>query len=280
MKTWSIPAKTFLLGEYAVLKEGPALILTTTPCFQVSLTEEPGLQGIHPESPAGRYWADMGREDGLSFNDPFQGIGGMGASSAQFIGAYLATHETTFSPDRGALLDAYFKYAWNGEGLKPSGYDVLAQSSLGCVYINKANKILETYLWPFPDLDFILIHTGQKLATHNHLQTVSLPSDMTDLSQIVEHGREALKTANSEHIIKAVNHYAHALQAYDLVAEHTKKLLNELSVQPEILAAKGCGALGSDVIFLLVAKDARDCVYNYLIAKGIRILATADNFYR
>ena len=52
--TWSIPAKTFLVGEYAALKEQSAILLTTTPCFELRLTSQPGLHGIHPQSPAGR----------------------------------------------------------------------------------------------------------------------------------------------------------------------------------------------------------------------------------
>ena len=53
---WFIPAKTFLLGEYAALAEASAIILTTTPCFELSLSSKKGLSGIHPKSPAGLWW--------------------------------------------------------------------------------------------------------------------------------------------------------------------------------------------------------------------------------
>ena len=49
---WTIPAKTFLMGEYAALAGESALLLTTTPHFELSLTDNPGLHGIHPDSPA------------------------------------------------------------------------------------------------------------------------------------------------------------------------------------------------------------------------------------
>ncbi|WP_229776915.1 hypothetical protein, partial [Alicyclobacillus cellulosilyticus] len=120
---WSIPAKTFLLGEYAVLANGPALILTTSPCFKISMVAESSLSGIHPESPAGKYWTNCKQAKGLSFYDPYHGLGGMGASSAQFIGAYLASLTDSEPVHVSSLLETYFNYAWNGKGLCPSGYD-------------------------------------------------------------------------------------------------------------------------------------------------------------
>nr|WP_256594408.1 hypothetical protein [Legionella pneumophila] len=53
---WQIPAKTFLLGEYAAIAGEPAILLTTSPCFTLTLTENAKLEGIHPESPAGLWW--------------------------------------------------------------------------------------------------------------------------------------------------------------------------------------------------------------------------------
>ena len=37
MITWKIPAKTFLVGEYAALTGACAIVLTTKPCFSFSL---------------------------------------------------------------------------------------------------------------------------------------------------------------------------------------------------------------------------------------------------
>ncbi len=89
---WLIPAKTFLLGEYAALAGQSAVLLTTSPCFELSLSKEAGLHGIHPDSPAGRWWKENAQSEvGLQWHDPYQGCGGLGASSAQFLGAYLAS---------------------------------------------------------------------------------------------------------------------------------------------------------------------------------------------
>ena len=34
---WSIPAKTFILGEYAAIAQRSAILVTTTPYFEVKL---------------------------------------------------------------------------------------------------------------------------------------------------------------------------------------------------------------------------------------------------
>ena len=53
---WCIPAKTFLLGEYVAIVGGAAIILTTTPGFEVRLVDTGDVTGIHPSSPAGLFW--------------------------------------------------------------------------------------------------------------------------------------------------------------------------------------------------------------------------------
>src|SRR3990167_4806167 len=105
---FQIPAKTFLLGEYVALQGGPAMILTTTPCFEVGVGDLE-IQAIHPDSPAGLCWRDSGIPGELFWYDPYEGIGGLGASSAAFLGAYLCSvsnHQQSLNQD--ALLAAYW----------------------------------------------------------------------------------------------------------------------------------------------------------------------------
>src|SRR4051794_11791453 len=92
MVTYSIAGKVFILGEYAVLGGLPALVGTVSPRFKMFLSQTQDF--IHPDSPLGRLqsWAKkMGLPDlGFRFEDPFEGRGGFGASTAQFAMAYLA----------------------------------------------------------------------------------------------------------------------------------------------------------------------------------------------
>jgi mevalonate kinase len=279
--SWFIPAKTFVLGEYAALTGNPALLVTTTPYFELAMTAKKELQGIHPQSPAGRFWTDAGSDKGLNFTDPYNGLGGMGASSAQFIGAYLASISLSGKPySQKELMDNYFNYAWSGAGLRPSGYDLLAQLSNGCVYINQNDSLCHSYDWPFSDMAFILLHTGEKLATHHHLQETILPDDITALSRIVKSAKNAFDMASSQALINDVNNYAKMLAQYGLVAEHSKSLLAWLNSQEEVFAAKGCGAMGADVLLLLVQDKACISFCNKLASQGFNILATSNNLYR
>lgn len=277
---WLIPAKTFLLGEYAALAGGPAIILTTLPCFEFTLTKHLGLEGIHPLSPAGKYWTDLQiKAWGLQGNNPYKKEG-IGSSSAQFLAVYLSDcFLKNKRPRQEELLEYYFNYAWQGEGLRPSGYDLLAQTQQGCVYLNRKQGLNRYYQWPFEDIVFILIHSGNKLPTHTHLQALCFSDQVEDLTKLVEDGRQAFERVDSGQLITAINDYYQALCALNLVAEQTQQHIATFQQQPGILAAKGCGAMGADV-FLLLVKTAELVTFQYdLTVAGWSILATSRQLY-
>lgn len=276
----NIPAKTFLLGEYVALQGGPAILITTEPCFEIGVSTRNNTN-IHPDSPAGRFWAAMGMEPPLTCFDPYQGIGGLGASSAQFLGAYFlycAQHQQL--PTRESLLDAYWQASFvPGRGMRPSGYDVLAQADGGCVYLHRNEAHYARYDWPFDDMAFVLLHTGQKLATHTHLESLVLPKIEAVLTPLVALGQKAFDEKNSAFLIEAVNAYAKQLQALDLVAPQTRDLLKIFRAHPDILAMKGCGAMGADVMLALVPLEALDTMTTDFAEQGLRVLATSRALY-
>ncbi|MCE0724330.1 MULTISPECIES: hypothetical protein [Legionella] len=277
---WSIPAKTFLLGEYAALAEASALLLMTAPCFELTLTTQEKLAGIHPESPAGLWWLQQNSGQGLLWHDPYAGRGGLGASSAQFLASYLAgCFVNNTLPDLNKMLSAYYKSSWFGKGLRPSGYDVIAQSQQGCVYINKQQKTIKSYNWPFKDLSFFLIHTGMKLATHHHLQDSALPDQIDYLSFLVDEAKQAFEKIDSKKLITAINSYHQKLAELNLVAEHSLKFISEFKQYPEILAIKGCGALGADVLLLITSADKGAILADKLKIQSWTILATEKDLY-
>ena len=95
----------------------------------------------------------------------------------------LKSYVTETYLDDSELLSKYVSLAWNGQGSPPSGADLIAQRHGGLCFYHKAARKLEVLAWPFSDLSFGLIHTGNKLATHAHLQT--LPSmDGSKLGEI------------------------------------------------------------------------------------------------
>lgn len=283
---WTIPAKTFFLGEYAALAEASAIILTTNPCFELTLSSstEHTTSKIHPQSPAGIWWEEhrsLRINRHLIWEDPYQGCGGLGASSAQFLSTYLATcfiQET--KPTLGHMLNAYYHCAWQGKGIRPSGYDVLAQSQEGCVYINKQNKQIQSFNWPFKDLSLFLIHTGLKLATHHHLQNLSpLPHAIHELSALVDEAKQAFELVDSQKIIWAINCYHQKLAEFNLIAQHSLTLIDRLKAYAEIVAMKGCGALGADVLLIITLEKDALKLCEQLKKLNLNVLATEKNIY-
>ncbi|QMT60816.1 hypothetical protein [Legionella sp. PC997] len=277
---WLIPAKTFLLGEYAAVAQASAFLITTAPCFELTFTKQENHSGIHPESPAGLWWQQQNLEQNLVWKDPYAGRGGLGASSAQFLASYLAgCFIKNTIPNLDQMLKAYYASSWTGKGLRPSGYDVMAQSQQGCVYINKQHNIMKSYDWPFHDLSFFLIHTGVKLATHHHLQATDLPDQIDYLSLLVDEAKQAFEHTNSQKLIRTINLYHQKLAELNLVAEHSLKIISEFKQEPEILAIKGCGALGADVLLLISATKNAQSLANKLKMHHWTVLATEKNIY-
>lgn len=252
---WSIPAKTFLLGEYAALAEQGAILLTTEPCFELSLVEEPGLHGIHPASPAGRFWAQSPVLSpwGIQWFDPYAGMGGFGASSAQFVGLYrAATTLMAQSVDPEQLLAIYNTHTHTSHGLSPSGYDVLAQLQWGCVYIHRQQGVYQSYSWPFTDIRPILVHTRHKITTHQHLSSLHTIPNLHELCIWVASAKTAMDQNDAQRFIESIRAYHHALQQQQWVALHTLRLIDTLYALPGVHAIKGCGAMGADVVLLIV----------------------------
>ena len=279
LKKWTIPSKTFLLGEYAALADKGAILLTTHPCFEVTLTESTGLQGIHPDSPAGLWWSKARlNQYGLHWHDPLNHCGGMGASSAQFLGAYFATsYINGIIPTQADMLEAYWQCAWQGQGLRPSGYDVIAQSLSGCVSINRRENQCDVFPWSFSDLAFIIVHTGHKLATHHHLEETTLWDDVNQLDAIVTQAKHAFRSLDSQILVDAVNAYHHALVAMNRVEKNTLTLMTQLKGLPGLLAMKGCGAMGADVIILITTTLSAPAIQAHLTTMQLNTIATNAN---
>ena len=253
----NLPSKTFLLGEYLVLQGGPCLIATSEPYFQMQIfADKISHNPFHPDSPAGKYYQDnidKFHKQRIEFLDPHQGQGGFGASSAQFAGLYAYLNNLTtpiiFS-DVKNLLATYHQYAYSGQGIKPSGADVIAQLTGNYCFYDPQNTILTSYEWPFSDIQNQFIHTGFKVATHEHLATCHT-HDFSNLEPIVRQGMQAWLNSDSKPFIKSITDYQSALSQLGLSYSGTESLLEEYKNNPSILAAKGCGALGADVLLLL-----------------------------
>lgn len=290
----TVPSKTFLLGEYLALAGGPSLILNTQPRFECNVIAKKNLknQGIETSSPAGKYLtlnSGFFANYSLDFKDPHQGKGGLGCSSAQFamlsiFKEVVIKKNACFPCDHSSikklinipfLLTAYRQVAWDGNGIPPSGADVIGQLFGGITYFDLANNSVEVYKWPFTDIDCFIIKTDTKLPTHEHLRTLKSFSSKC-LSNILNNAKHAFETTDATKFIDCVNDYYNELEKLNFVAKQTQALLSTLRNYDECLAAKGCGALGADVILVITEKNNINWLTEWLQTHNLTLISSSN----
>lgn len=278
---YSVPAKTFLLGEYVVTKGGPALLLGTAPRFILNVLPHTDRKQdfdktFHPDSPAGkliRSNTNFYQQFDLNFIDPYLGIGGLGASSAQFALLFAMQMQVTdiTSSFLEKALNTYRDLAWDQTGTAPSGADVIAQLTGGLCFYHSDKKIIDKLSWPFSTMDLCLIHTGNKISTHTYLKDL-VNIDTCHMGDVVEDAILGLKTRDRELFIRSINTYGELLQTKNWVAATTILLLEKIGTQQGVLAAKGCGAMGADIIFVLLEKKSRGTFTRWCSEQKIHIM--------
>jgi mevalonate kinase len=278
----SAPSKTFLTGEYAVLAGAPALIINTQPRFElvaqkVGLVRDEAILGIPPDSPADR-WLKQ-REPllqgwSLDFKDPHKGRGGFGASSAQFLlvhafTTYLQRSFEHWDEDAGDLWNDYQTLT----KFSGSGADVLAQLSGGIARTELKPVETEAEDWPYPEIGFMILRTGKKVATHEHLRSVDR-SKLTPLLPMAVSCYEAFDTEPSETFLSHVARYAKTLRELELQAPETLKMLSKFEAEEWCLVSKGCGAYGADTGIVFYPSESRREVMQFARTQGVEIAAT------
>ncbi len=268
-----VPSKTFMVGEYLALKGGPAALVLTKPSFSIDASKT-----LHPDCMAARFWKEKTKSIcNWGLNDPYAGKGGLGASSAEFLIAY---HRIFGGFDNlEHVHQTYLDFSEKKAKNKPSGYDVLAQTTQECAIVESNPLKLASLSWSFSELAFILIHTGKKLKTHEHLQQGLEVSNWKMMAQTTEQTIYGLEYRDADAFVKGLQGFSSCLSDAGLVAEHTKHLLSACQ-EKSILAAKGCGAFGADVLFLVVEKEYKEQLLEKLYRQSYDVLATeADMFF-
>ncbi|MCC7403721.1 MAG: hypothetical protein IT288_04915 [Bdellovibrionales bacterium] len=258
----SAPGKTFLIGEYAVLNGGEAWLCATGPRFELEIEVGRGgsCEGIHPSSPAGRWMrqqSSLFQTSCLRFVDPHSGKGGLGASSAQFLMvcawsllAEVPINEWPSVIHPQKIWQAYRAMASEGQGPTPSGADVMAQWMGGLTQFQSQPFALHSHSWPFAHLGFSLFRTSQKVATHQHLASLQgsfygeLKSSLAQTSVAIQRGEES-------YFIEGIRKYGCKLQELGLLHPQVEPMVESLRQESRVLAVKGCGALGADILLVL-----------------------------
>jgi mevalonate kinase len=281
----SVPSKTFLLGEYGVLQNGGGLLVNTSPRFVIKAEKAVGQcahSGIPVNSPAHKFLLankETMNKLNIEFLDPHFGKGGFGASSAQFVllyalseivrGGQLAMGKSTFS-DIHSTYSEYSKIEGNAQ---PSGIDVISQLLGELAWVQPNEGHFHQCKWWFADIGFVVIRTGNKLATHKHLTEIK-DLDFSKLKSIAQSGYQAVVDQNAAKFVEAIVDAATALEEAELVLPRTKDLLQEIEGLDSVLAAKGCGAMGADTILAIVKRGSGLDVRNWCESAGCDIVSS------
>jgi mevalonate kinase len=269
MFSLSVPSKTFLAGEYSALFGGPALLINTSPRFVLKASLSIGLQsqrvGLSQAGPAAVLLENPAFKDyDLQFIDPHNNRGGLGGSSAQFALLHAFLNWLKFEPTRwDKTLKCYRAIAKSSESYTPSGYDVVSQMIGKLAFVHMATNRVEQLDWPFKDIEAVLIRGPLKVATYKHLEDLRL-NDTAELVKRSSSVYEAVKNAAVEDFVRSIRDFNEILNDEGLVAPESSEVQKLLSSRSEVLAVKGCGALGADIIMAVVVKAQLGEFSNFL----------------
>lgn len=256
MIKYAIPSKTFIIGEYLALQGYCAILLTHEPYFEWTYCRSHRLRyhGIMPQSPAGKllnqYHGHLPYH--INFYDPYDGRGGFGASSAQFVGAVMMLQALNLMPkcnNPWDLMPLYWQMATCG-AVKPSGYDVIAQMQKKCGLwsCSGMHQAIHPVQWPWDNLGLTLLATGHKQSTHEHLSRVVLSDHDDVLFKSSIYGYHALLSGHAFGFARALSTWQNQLDLRGWLSLKTKPIIQALHHHQAIYAVKGCGAMGSDVL--------------------------------
>jgi mevalonate kinase len=252
----SLPSKTFLLGEYLALSKGPSLVVATEPRFEFKFRVGDFLKTIHAQSPAGLFYQKCQKDVGpmqMEMTKPANILGGFGASTAQYIALWL--YSKAVKKKQPLDMNAQFvEECWQDyrelfPQAPPSGADLINQLCGGLTIWDPQKKDVQKMDWPFADLKLYLLKTSHKIKTHEHLAAMDPSTIPTDaLSEIMKNALQAFKEKNSVQFLRQTIAYTEALYRAGLQSPETMALISKIATRPNVLCARGCGALGADVI--------------------------------
>lgn len=261
-KTYRVPSKTFIVGEYNVIYGGNGVLLATKPDFLVNIV------GNQFHKPIDYLDFSENRED-IKISG---GEAGFGSSSAGFLSLYKFVNG---SIDLSKMLLFYKSIATSK--IKPSGADIVTQL-LGKITLFAGSKS-STLNWDFSNYEILIFKTKTKIQTYKHLNSdFNLTSqDLLLLQEEVGKVIDGINYCNIENLSNGINNYQKILLKKNLVSEQTQNIMDEVSKINEVIAFKGCGALCNDAIITLNLKMNSDIIVKKLRELGLRYIASTGD---
>ena len=97
-----------------------------------------------------------------------------------------------------------------------------------------------------------------------------------DLIPLVLDAYQALRAAHLSNFISALGEYADIQKKVGLLAMTTQDLLQTITKKKGVLFAKGCGALGADVILVLLDRNRSLNFVSSMQRRGLRVVAVGN----
>ena len=238
----SLPSKTFLIGEYAVLNKGAAIILNTKPRFEM--------------------------QNG-KFCDPHHSKGGFGASSAAWI-----FKNKIFDKNPKTIISKYVKDTWSGVGIPPSGVDVISQMVGKVFSIDLSSMKITSDDWNF--YDFFIVRTGNKIPTYKHLEQLD---NVDQFGNLTELSRKALALfiKKDKKFFEYLKQFDQELARLNLCLNESAKLKKKIMKMDGVVYTRACGAMGADTIIVFILPDKNTTVEKELLKLNLDIVATQND---
>jgi mevalonate kinase len=248
----SIPGKIFIAGEYAALRGGSALTVATKPCF-VWDSNSNGSTQFHPASPAGLLSLKVLPG---TIQDPYLRLGGMGFSTAEFLLQRLSDEKAVWNSSLETVLPIWNQYRdlQKNQKIIPSGVDLITQMLGGYVTSHMDQKKVRHGTWPFENLSWFVFLTGNKLKTHAHLETDVMEKIDQECLKLSTAVNSAFEKSQEDLFVQSMRVWRQWLKSQGLEVDNTTKLIETIESTCPVLMAKGCGAMGSDAVFVLFDK--------------------------
>lgn len=281
--TLQVPGKTFLVGEYSVLAEGLSLGIATKPYFiftDSEFTAQPDTYLTHPDSAAGLFLKSGPDHQRLPpIVNPYQ-VGGFGLSTAEFIQAWCLKRQcwkitTEIFPQIYNDYRSVFDRTPDLQRIKPSGADVMTQLVGGIAYFNSKNFSYEKLNWPFAEIEFSIISTGQKIPTHEHLKQVNRQG-LENFPNVSNPVVQMFLNKDQPGFLEGLKNWRDFLRDRDMQHNISCEIVEVLERKPEVLLAKPNGALGADTITVFYKHVHKVTVKNYFKDLKLSLITDRD----
>ena len=211
----------------------------------------------------------------IDISDGFTPYGGFGKSTAEYLSAEIKIGNTNKLKNFEKLRSEYIEISQQS-GAEVSGLDLAIQYFGHVTHYDSQTQQYTSNDWAYPEYDFLLVSTGTKVKTHEHIQTLS-KKDLLELIPVSEHVIASYLKSNINEFIVGLKTWSKHLEQLGYLTQQSSELKSTLESHPDILCVKPCGAMGADVLFVLCDKEKTKNVQKKISELNLKIQATSED---